>query len=94
MDNKMKSKRFGLIFKKVLRYSPSEKKYRLFRIIYNTRDLKENSFFGKWRSICFMVALLPKILFWEQGMSHNQDWRLVILGVSMHLRIDAGGYNC
>lgn len=89
-----KDKKFGLIFKKVLRYSSSEKKYRLFRLIYNTRELQENKWFGKWRSLVLQVALMPKFLFWEPGMSHNQDYRLILSGVSLHFRVDSGGYNC
>ena len=85
---------YGLKFKKVLRYSSSEKKYRLFRIIYNIREMREDFILGKWVSLSFQVALMPKLFMYESGMTTNTDWRLVLLGLSLHLKSMAGGYAC
>jgi hypothetical protein len=65
--------------KRILTWSASESKVRLFRVMWRPDC-------GGYRSL-FSVALLPKLALWERNWN---GWRLVILGLSLRYATTRG----
>jgi hypothetical protein len=71
-------------FKWVLRYDPTERKFRMFRLMW-VNGLVGN---GIGYSGKIAVSLLPKFF----GYSVDYDgWRLTLLGISVHKHLSYGG---
>jgi hypothetical protein len=78
-------------FKLVNTWSPIEKKYRWFRLIYNLKDPNDN------QTLSFSLSFY-KCFYWQLENGGTMDkpwyyeWRLNILGLSVHWKRGFGGH--
>lgn len=70
-------------FKRVMRYAPPERKFRLFRIMWNRGIVGKGGYSAK-----VAVSLWPKLFHFQRDFN---EWRLTILGISVHRVLSYGG---
>jgi hypothetical protein len=74
-------------YKHVMTWSPSERKVRLFRLVF--RGL-HRGIGGNWLGKAFLsVSLVPHLLRCRRG---EQGWELVICGLRLHYKRSYGGW--
>lgn len=71
-------------FKRVMRYDPTEKKLRLFRLIWDVGNVGD----GVGYSGILSFSLLPRLWAFDKDW---HEWRLTLLGISIHTRLSYGG---
>lgn len=72
-----------MTFKRVMRYEPLQRKYRLFRLMWVKGVVGKGGYSAK-----LAVSLWPKLFHFERDFN---EWRLTILGVSIHKKLSYGG---
>lgn len=73
-----------MTIKRVMRFDPTQKKLRLFRLIWNTGNVGD----GIGYSAKLSVSLVPKLYGFKSAWD---GWRLTVLGMSVHKRVSFGG---
>ena len=71
-------------FKPVMRYDPTQHKFRLFRFGWNKGNVGD----GKGYSVKLSLALRPKLFWWFTGWREQE---LTLLGLSLHRVVSYGG---
>lgn len=72
--------------KRVLRYDPTQRKFRVFRFLWvNGRVGDGNGYSAK-----LAIALRPVIFRWQTDVL--KEWRLIFLGIDIHYRRSFGGF--
>lgn len=70
-------------FKRVMRYEPGQHKLRLFRIMWTVGNVGKGGYSAK-----IAVSLWPKLFHFERDYN---EWRITVLGISVHKRLSFGG---
>ena len=74
----------NLVFKKVFRYDPVQKKLRIFRLMRSFGVVGD----GNGYSEKLAIALRPVLFRWQTGFD---EWRLIFLGIDIHYYRSYGG---
>ena len=72
--------------KRVTRYDPTQRKFRLFRLLWVRGTVGDGS--GGY-SAKLAIALRPVLFRWQTDVAG--EWRLVLLGLDIHHRRSYGG---
>lgn len=72
-----------MTFKRVMRYERRQRKFRLFRLMWVRGTVGMGGYSAK-----LAVALWPRLFHFERGW---HEWRLTILGISVHMLRSRGG---
>ncbi len=75
----------NLRIKRVMRFAPSERKYRLFRAMWERGEPGKE---GGGYSAKVAVSLVPRV---ARVAVHKYCWRLALLGVELHYMRSYGG---
>lgn len=69
--------------KRVMRYEPPQRKFRLFRVMWERGVVGKGGYSAK-----VAVSLWPRLFHFERDFN---EWRLTILGLSVHRKKNYGG---
>lgn len=72
-----------MTIKQVMRYDPRQRKFRLFRVMWTKGIVGKGGYSTK-----LAVSLLPKLIGFERDFN---EWRLTLLGISIHKKVSFGG---
>jgi len=70
-------------FKLIETFDPVERKVRLFRLIWKKGEVGKGGY-----SSFLSLSLLPRLFKFEQDFN---EWRLTLLGISLHKKVSYGG---
>lgn len=79
----------SLKFKRVFRYSPSERVYRLFRWVWQKGQVGD----GKGFSSKFSVSLVPRLFRFAKDNNTGNGWYVTVLGLRLHHQWNFGGID-
>lgn len=72
-----------MTFKRVMRYEPAQRKFRLFRLMWTKGVVGKGGYSAK-----LAVSLWPRLFHFERDF---HEWRLTVLGISVHKKLSYGG---